>query len=149
MRAPDPALLDAVPSGDLGGARGGAASSVLSDGRDGDGDEAGLLRLGPLTLVTAGLQRQFRIRQVRGGRGARQGAAGGGRRARAPQPAQSSAARRRACIRAARPACVLPAPARRCLTPGHLLTRSAPCCMPPWACLPPLGLPSPEIPRQR
>jgi hypothetical protein len=82
MRAPDPALLDhaLVPAGDAGLGR--KQSAPLSQGAVGNGasssaaappEEKGVLRVGPLSIGTATLQRQFRLRQVRFGRLAARG----------------------------------------------------------------------------
>lgn len=86
LRAPDPALLDLAPVGDAGAAEGkGAADAAVASG--GGEEEAGLIKLGPLTLATGGLHRQFRLRQVR-----RQRAAPAAKQQHAPAPARAHTA---------------------------------------------------------
>lgn len=80
MRAPDPALLDLAPASGAGAAPSAAPLARAPSAKAGDGaaaaadaapgaaadaqeDEAGVIRLGPLAIGTAGLQRQFRLRQ--------------------------------------------------------------------------------------
>lgn len=80
LQAPNPALLDAVPAP--------AAPSVSGADHAHEEDEAGTIKLGPVTLGTSNMQLLFRTRQVRslggeergGSSGRADEASGGGRR---------------------------------------------------------------------